>query len=250
MLSYSLPLARCADLIEVGLTDYSDGEGAELEMTERKRRGAGRPPASALEEHKEAILEAATQTFLEHGFSDASIAEIARRAGASKTTLYSLYPSKQELYLALLQRRVDRGVLPIVTDALLWDAPVEETLMRLATRILMWVSGEEATKLYRLIVAESERFPKLGEALWESGPERGRTVLRRYFDRLVNEGVLDIPDTDVAALHFQGAVLGMVIVRRGLNLDSLMETDVKTQAWIQQAVTAFVRGYARTATSS
>ncbi len=213
-------------------------------MTAGKRRGAGRPPASALEDHKEAILEAATQTFLEHGFSDASIAEIARRAGASKTTLYSLYPSKQELYLALLKRRVDRGVLPIVADALLWSAPVEETLMRLAARILQWVSSEEAAKLYRLIVAESERFPKLGEALWESGPERGRNVLRRYFDRLVQEGVLDIADTDVAALHFQGTILGMVVVRQGLNLGSLTETDDKVRAWIEQAVKAFIRGYA------
>ncbi|MBV8884138.1 MAG: helix-turn-helix transcriptional regulator [Chroococcidiopsidaceae cyanobacterium CP_BM_RX_35] len=58
-----------------------------------KKHGPGRPRDDERELRNEAILEAATAVFLEQGFARASTDEIARRAGASKQTLYSLYPS-------------------------------------------------------------------------------------------------------------------------------------------------------------
>lgn len=112
---------------------------------------------------------------------------------------------------------------------------MEETLETFGLRMAMWVTSDEAKQLYRLIVSEATQFPKLGLALWQHGPESGRRALRDYLDLLVEPGRLDIPDTDVAALQFQGMLVGMPQVRLSLNLPSALETNAKLKAWYDKA---------------
>lgn len=49
------------------------------------------------------ILDAAYQVFAAKGFHEARIEEIAEQAGVAKGTVYLYFPSKQELYLAMLE---------------------------------------------------------------------------------------------------------------------------------------------------
>ena len=51
-----------------------------------------------------AILDSATEVFMESGFSGARVEEIARRASANKAMIYYHFGSKQELYRAVLTR--------------------------------------------------------------------------------------------------------------------------------------------------
>ncbi|MFE4194435.1 TetR/AcrR family transcriptional regulator [Paenarthrobacter sp. NPDC056912] len=47
------------------------------------------------------LLDAATEVFVEHGFTDASISDIVSRAGSSVGSLYHHFGGKTELFLAL-----------------------------------------------------------------------------------------------------------------------------------------------------
>jgi AcrR family transcriptional regulator len=65
----------------------------------------------------EEILEAATELFAEHGFSDAVTQALAERLGVGKGTIYRHFPSKRELFLAAadrvmrkMQERIDANV--------------------------------------------------------------------------------------------------------------------------------------------
>ncbi|MFF5206852.1 TetR/AcrR family transcriptional regulator [Streptosporangium sp. NPDC000396] len=53
------------------------------------------------------LLSAAQEVFVENGYHQAAMDEIAERAGVSKPVLYQHFPGKQELYLALLDLHVD-----------------------------------------------------------------------------------------------------------------------------------------------
>src|SRR4051794_15053756 len=55
-----------------------------------------------------ALLEAALAVFAERGFGEASVDEIADRAGYSKGALYWHFESKDELFFALLEERIER----------------------------------------------------------------------------------------------------------------------------------------------
>jgi len=70
------------------------------------------------EEVRRRLLEAASETFLEKGYLDSTLDDIARRAGLSKGAVYSNFDSKQEIVGLLLKKRIERmqEVIAAATD--------------------------------------------------------------------------------------------------------------------------------------
>src|ERR1035438_1238209 len=66
----------------------------------------GRPPLDEPERRR--ILDATTAVFLEKGFQRASTAVIARRARSSKQTLYALFPTKADLFAAVMSAHTEQ----------------------------------------------------------------------------------------------------------------------------------------------
>ena len=64
------------------------------------QRLPGRPRDPLLDD---AILEAGLAVFLEHGYSAASLAEIARRAGLGTAAIYRRWPTKADLAMAIVE---------------------------------------------------------------------------------------------------------------------------------------------------
>lgn len=87
-------------------------------------RKRGRPRDPDLEARRKAeILDAAAAVFAEHGFAAADVQVIADRLGVGKGTVYRYFPTKQDLFLAA----VDRGLqeLSDQIDAILTDASLD-----------------------------------------------------------------------------------------------------------------------------
>jgi AcrR family transcriptional regulator len=78
---------------------YTDTTGA--------RQRSARLPRSA---RRNQLLGAAEEVFVAQGYHAAAMDDIAERAGVSKPVLYQHFPSKLELYLALLDRHCDKLV--------------------------------------------------------------------------------------------------------------------------------------------
>lgn len=64
--------------------------------------------AQSHERTREDLLDAASQVFARHGFSAASVEEVAEAAGYSKGAVYSNFAGKADLVLALLDREIRR----------------------------------------------------------------------------------------------------------------------------------------------
>lgn len=67
----------------------------------------------AVNEKRETILAAALETFSLYGIHGTRIEKVAERAGVSKTNLLYYYPSKEALYLAVLQEILDVWLAPL-----------------------------------------------------------------------------------------------------------------------------------------
>ena len=72
------------------------------------KRKPGRPRAGAALAARGALLEAAAEVFASHGYAGASVERIVQRAGFSKGTFYWHFASKEELFLALVDERIDQ----------------------------------------------------------------------------------------------------------------------------------------------
>lgn len=70
------------------------------------------------------------------------------------------------------------------------------------THMLGFMLSEFGQRVFRICVAETDRFPELGQRFWESGPGQVETTLRRYFTQAIERGELRIEDTSLAAHQF------------------------------------------------
>jgi AcrR family transcriptional regulator len=76
---------------------------------------------------RERLLDAALEVFSRRGFYAASVDEIAAEAGYSKGAIYSNFSNKEELFLALIDRRFAKeaqgypGIINVMTDGFQMD---------------------------------------------------------------------------------------------------------------------------------
>lgn len=64
--------------------------------------GSGRPKATS----RETIAEAACELFLEQGYAETSVADIARRAGVSRSSFFNYFDSKADIFWSGLDERI------------------------------------------------------------------------------------------------------------------------------------------------
>jgi AcrR family transcriptional regulator len=103
------------------------------------------------ERRRPLVLDAAFELFLERGYEGTSMASVAEAAGVTKPVVYACFPSKDELFKALLQREEER-VLREIAAALPQDADLddpEHTLIEGFTGFLRAVA--ESPEAYRVI---------------------------------------------------------------------------------------------------
>lgn len=196
------------------------------------KRTRGRPPLTPSDRAR--ILAATAAVFLEHGYARASTSEIARRARTSKQTLYALYPTKADLFVAVISSHTDTLFAKHV-EYIESDVPPRQALFDIGCMMLRMFSEPEFLALYRILVAETQNFPKLARQLWHTCMERGRHLLADYLRSRRIGG----PHYDKSAAQFISFVLGDYVINAMLNPDlKLTEHVLRTR--VRQAVNDFL----------
>ena len=197
------------------------------------RQGRGRPRLNLQERAR--ILDATAAVFLEKGYGKANTSEIARRARTSKQTLYTLFPTKADLFAVVIGSHVDRLFARHV-EFIESPAAPEQTLNEMGYMLLSMFSEPQFLALYRIVVAEAHHFPDLARRLWNSYEERGYMLLAEY---LKSRGIGG-PRYRKSAAQFLSFVLGDYIVNAMLNPD-LKLSDRVIRLRVREAVRIFLR---------
>lgn len=193
------------------------------------------------ESRVEEILDIATEHFISQGFEAASISAIARDANASKTTLYARFPTKEELFLAVLERRMD-SVFSHVAMTLPFDPSVEKTLKDYGLSLLRLAVSKDQIALLRVVSMECTRFPKVGERFYELGPKRGLAYLGQYMREQIKRKRLVNEDPDVMAEHLSSLLTGGPVRWAIIGLRSDLAEKTQQQR-VDAAVKVFLRAY-------
>ncbi len=144
------------------------------------------------------VIDGAKAVFLREGFEGASVDEIARDAGVSKATLYSYFPDKQHLFLAVLETEcAHQSEVEILLHASEQD--VEDTLRVICKTLITFFLSRFGQDMFRVCVAEAQRFPELGRTFYDSGPKKWGRKISQFLDSPKAREVLEIEDTLLAA---------------------------------------------------
>ncbi len=167
----------------------------------------GRAPRIRLRpaERRELIMKAAAEAFGKHGYDGVNLDTIAGAANVTKPVLYRHFPSKQALYLALLERH--REEMPTFVSDLPAGAPLE----KLVPEILVgWFAyAEEHAYSWRMLFRDSGGGEAIGEKRADMY-EEARLVLAGF---LRAHPGFEIPekDLDVAAEMVRGGLSSLVL---------------------------------------
>jgi TetR/AcrR family transcriptional repressor of mexJK operon len=192
------------------------------------------------------LLDIAAEVFIEMGFAAASTNEIAKRSNSSKTTFYSRFPTKEKLFIAVLERRMNR-VFSEVSTTLPLDGPVQSVLREYGRRVLQFALSEDQLALFRVVSMESTRFPALAERFYQLGPKRGQDYLSGYLEEQIKGGCLVKEDPATMAEHFLSLLTGGRVRWASLGLRSNLGPKDR-QKHIDAAVRVYLRAYSTSTT--
>lgn len=121
------------------------------------RRGA------ALREH---ILDAAKSAFLESGFERTSMDAVAARAQTSKRSLYAHFPTKDALFLAVIDRTHDlfRGSMKTPDH---YASDPAEAVALFCGRFLQMLGWAPVLRTCRMGITEADRLPEAAAQLYD-----------------------------------------------------------------------------------
>jgi TetR/AcrR family transcriptional repressor of mexJK operon len=204
------------------------------------------PPSSsndkseALTRH---LLDVAASFFLNKGFAGSSVTEIARQARASKESFYSRFPTKEDLFRAVIRRQTDH-MSEKMSALFVSDAPTAVTLTSFGEGFLARFMADDTITLQRTISLDGTKFPELGRMFYELGPARMVGALSRYLEQQVSQGKLRALDSEGAAHHFLGLIISETMLKVTLGVMPKPGKELQRRI-VKSAVDVFLHGYAK-----
>ncbi|MCA6218047.1 TetR/AcrR family transcriptional regulator [Ideonella sp. B7] len=193
------------------------------------------------EERRQHILAIAAEVFREVGFEKASMAEIASRVGGSKATLYNYFPSKDELFVAVMEHAAER-LIGSVFERLQRPGPVQQVLLETGVDYLLGLLSPEMVAIQRMATHEGDRS-EVGRLVYEKGISRGWSQMRDYLAAAFQAAGQPKTDAGVAAWHFKALMEAELREPRMLGVYRTAPSRAQATKAVQRALTVWLRGY-------
>ncbi len=191
---------------------------------------------------RQAILDTAFRLFRTQGFDKTSVSEITAEVGGSKATIYSHFPSKEELFVECMMAAAENYMAGTLKHLGASSANPAVALFDFGRSFLNFICSAEQLEVRRLMIAEAARSGT-GKLFFDKITVL-RTHVSAFMAACMASGTLRRDDPALAADHL-GALLEAEIleplvlqVREG----SPSEGEIALAA--RRAVAAFLRAYA------
>jgi AcrR family transcriptional regulator len=184
------------------------------------------------------ILDAAERIFAREGFRGASVEAIAEEAGFSHGAIYSNFKGKEDLFLVLVEERIDTRLARVYEAA---DAELSRGAEPLeAARAFVAMLNQER-EAYLLLVDfwnQAVRDPKAASRFADRH-QRLRTVIGRIVEGVVRDQGLELtlPRDQVAG--------ALVALTNGFTIERLADPDVAPDELLAHSLAALVRGFSQ-----
>jgi AcrR family transcriptional regulator len=190
-----------------------------------RRRAEARP---------DEVLDAALELFVEKGFVQTRVEDIAARAGLSKGAVYLYFPSKE----AILEGLVRRAILPIADSALSFLENFTGDPRIVITTVMKMIAGRlrdpKLVAIPRLLIREMIHFPEFAQMYRREVLDRVIPKVTQLIKNGVAEGYFRPVDPELTirsiigpiALHMLMAEVFGITPADGLAIDRFIENHL------------------------
>lgn len=199
----------------------------------RERRKEARPRE---------LLAAALDLFVEKGFAATRVEEVARQAGVSKGTLFLYFPTKEELFKAVVRENI-AGRFPE------WNAEFEafngnsSELLRHFMKI-WWqrLGASKASGITKLMMSEATNFPELAAFYEQEVIKPGLELIRRILLRGVTRGEFRPIDMDYSVYTVLAPMIFLMTWKHSFGACAQACTALVPEAYIDVQVDTILHG--------
>jgi TetR/AcrR family transcriptional regulator len=167
----------------------------------RERRKEARPGE---------LLAAALDLFVEKGFAATRAEEVAQRAGVSKGTLFLYFPSKEDLFKAVVRQNMGQTISEGIAALESFNGSTADLIPYM---MHMWwdrFGSTKASGLTKLMMSEATNFPDLAAFYYAEVIEPNHRLVRNIIQRGIDRGEFRTVDMDYAIFSILSPLIHLV----------------------------------------
>lgn len=188
------------------------------------------------------LLEAALDLFVEKGFAATRVEEVAMRAGVSKGTLFLYFPSKEDLFKAVVRENVVGPVTQGAVEVAQFQGSTGELLEWM---MLQWWHRYGATKasgISKLVMSEASNFPDLALFFRNEVIEPAHALVRNALQRGMDRGEFRAMNIDLTLHSVMAPLLFLVMWKHSMGPCCPSHEQIDPEAFISQHARLMARG--------
>ena len=203
-------------------------------------------PPHKRERRKEArpgeLLDAALDLFVEKGFAATPSEEVAARAGVSKGTLFLYFPSKEELFKAVVRENMVRHQTEGAEEIARFEGPTAALLQYLMLEWWRRYGATKASGISKLVMSEASNFPDLARFFQEEVVTPGHAMIRSVLQRGIERGEFRPVDMDLTVHSVLAPLLFLVTWKHSMAPCCPSSQQIDPETFIRHHTELLVRG--------
>jgi TetR/AcrR family transcriptional regulator len=208
-------------------------ERAEDPQARRERRKEARPGE---------LLDAALDLFVEKGFAATRSEEVAARAGVSKGTLFLYFPSKEELFKAVVRENISGRFSEWVAEFEAFEGSTAE-MVRYCLRV-WWerLGATRASGITKLMISEARNFPELAAFYQQEVIRPANDLIRRILQRGVDRGEFRPMDIEYAVFGVVAPMVFLIMMKHSLGACAPQDYPLDPERYLEAQVETLLHG--------
>ncbi|WP_137891116.1 TetR/AcrR family transcriptional regulator, partial [Ramlibacter sp. 2FC] len=191
------------------------------------------------------LLEAALDLFVEKGFAATRSEEVAARAGVSKGTLFLYFPTKEELFKAVVRENIAGRVLEGANEAAGFSGPTGELLAHLMQQWWARFGATKASGIAKLIMSEASNFPELARFYQDEVVTPCQELVGSVLQRGMDRGEFRALDLPHAIYTVMAPLIFLVMWKHSMGPCCPPANAIEPEKFIAQHADVIVRGMLR-----
>jgi AcrR family transcriptional regulator len=191
---------------------------------------------------RQAIVETAYRLFRMQGFDKTSMAEITAQVGGSKATVYSHFPSKEELFVECMMAALENYMSGTLKHLDTSRADPRIALLNFGSSVLNFICSSEQLEVRRLMIAEAARSGT--GKLFFGKITALRAQLSVFLAACMARGSLLRANPDLAAEQLGAMLEAEMLEPLLLQVREDSPDEQETARAARRAIDAFLRAYA------
>ena len=199
----------------------------------RERRKEARPGE---------LLDAALDLFVEKGFAATRSEEVALRAGVSKGTLFLYFPSKEELFKAVVRENIVRHQTEGQEEIARFAGSTAQLLEYLMLEWWRRYGATKASGISKLVMSEAHNFPELARFFQDEVVTPGHAMLHSVLQRGIERGEFRPVDVDMTVHSVLAPLLFLVTWKHSMAHCCPSSQHIDPETFIRHHTELLVRG--------